>query len=182
MLGGAWRRIQDFRKHLRSKALQQQLTNKSPYYCCKALHFSYLWESWICLQTLFCYLNEYHQIRILRVGFFFGMSPITSNHQSCSMKRVFLQISQNSQESTCARVSFLIKLQGQNKHFLPPDTHVYMCVSGSRKCDLCTHNFIKKETLAQVFSYEFCEIFRNISFTEHLRETASVLKTACYSK
>ena len=29
----------------------------------------------------------------------------------CSVKKVFLNISQNSQESTCARVSFLIKLQ-----------------------------------------------------------------------
>ena len=29
----------------------------------------------------------------------------------CSVKRVFLKISQSSQENTCARVSFLIKLQ-----------------------------------------------------------------------
>ena len=29
----------------------------------------------------------------------------------CSVKKVFLEISQNSQESTCARVSVLIKLQ-----------------------------------------------------------------------
>ena len=29
----------------------------------------------------------------------------------CSVKKVFLEISQNSQESTCARVSFLTKLQ-----------------------------------------------------------------------
>ena len=28
--------------------------------------------------------------------------------------------------------------------------------------------FYKKETLAQVFSYEFCEIFKNTFFTEHL--------------
>ena len=30
-------------------------------------------------------------------------------------------------------------------------------------------NFIKKETLAQVFSCEFCEISKNAFFTEHLR-------------
>ena len=30
--------------------------------------------------------------------------------QGCSLKKVFLEISQNSQENTCARVSFLIKL------------------------------------------------------------------------
>ena len=57
---------------------------------------------------------------------------------------VFLKISQNSQESTHARVSFLIKLQPE----------------------AC--NFIKKETLAQVFSCEFCEIFKNTIFIEHL--------------
>ena len=34
-------------------------------------------------------------------------------------------------------------------------------------------NFIKKETLAQVFSCEFCEIFYNTFFTEHLWTTAS---------
>ena len=31
--------------------------------------------------------------------------------QRCSVKKVFLEIPQNSQESPCARVSFLIKLQ-----------------------------------------------------------------------
>ena len=32
---------------------------------------------------------------------------------------------------------------------------------------------LKKETLAQVFSCEFCEISKNTIFTEHLRTTAS---------
>ena len=31
--------------------------------------------------------------------------------QSCSLKKVLLEVSQNSQENTCARASFLIKLQ-----------------------------------------------------------------------
>ena len=31
--------------------------------------------------------------------------------QRCSVKKMLLKISQNSQENTCARVSFLIKLQ-----------------------------------------------------------------------
>ena len=65
-------------------------------------------------------------------------------------KKVFLEILQNSPENNCARVSFLIKLQ------------VLVC------------NFIKKESLAQVFSFEFCEISKNNFFTEHLRTTASV--------
>ena len=56
-----------------------------------------------------------------------------------SRSEVFLEISQNSQENTCARVSFLIKLQAQ-----------------AQPC-----NFTKKETLAQVFSCEFFEISKN---------------------
>ena len=34
-------------------------------------------------------------------------------------------------------------------------------------------NFIKKETLVQVFSGEFCEISKNTFFIEHLRTTVS---------
>ena len=34
-------------------------------------------------------------------------------------------------------------------------------------------NFIKKETLAQLFSCEFCEISKNTFFTEHFWATAS---------
>ena len=58
--------------------------------------------------------------------------------RKCSVKEVFLKILQNSQENTCARASFLIKLQ-----------------------------FIKKQTLAQVFSCEFCELFKNTFFIEN---------------
>ena len=63
-------------------------------------------------------------------------------------KKMFLKISINLQENTCARVSFLIKLLA------------------------C--NFIKRETLAQVFSCEFWEISKNTLFTKHLWTTASV--------
>ena len=51
-------------------------------------------------------------------------------------KKLFLEISKNSQENTCAIVSFLIKLHQAS-------------------------NFIKKETLALVFLCGFCEIFKN---------------------
>ena len=69
-----------------------------------------------------------------------------SSHQRCSIKAVFLKIWQNSQEIPCARVSFLTKLYSW------------------------TWNFIKEETLAQVFYCDFCEIFKNRFFIEHLRQ------------
>ena len=62
----------------------------------------------------------------------------------CSVKKVPLKITQNSQENISVRVSFLIRLQ------------VKAC------------NFIKKETLTQVFSCEFGEIFKNTFFIEYL--------------
>ena len=65
-------------------------------------------------------------------------------------EKVFLEIQQNSKENTCARVSFLIKLQAS----------------------AC--NFVKEETLAQVFSCEFCKISENSFFKGHLRATASL--------
>ena len=40
--------------------------------------------------------------------------------QRCSEKKVFLEISQNSQENTCAKVSFLIKLQVEAWHWCFP--------------------------------------------------------------
>ena len=65
-------------------------------------------------------------------------------YQTCSVKKAFLETLQNSQKNSCARVSILIK-----------------------------KDFGKKQTLAQVFSCEFCEIFKNTFsyrtlFTEHL--------------
>ena len=58
----------------------------------------------------------------------------------CSVKKMFLNISQNSQENTCARCSFLIKLQSWRLQLF------------------------KREILAQVFSCEFCKLFKNSFF------------------
>ena len=72
-----------------------------------------------------------------------------SSHRRCSVSKVVLEISQNLQENTCVGASFLIKLQAEEA------------------CD-----FIKKETLAQAFSCQFCEISKKAFFTEHLLATA----------
>ena len=42
-------------------------------------------------------------------------------------------------------------------------------------------NFIKKETLAQVFSGEVCKIYKNIFFTEHLWTTASEIESLTFT-
>ena len=55
------------------------------------------------------------------------------------------------------------------------------CTFYARKVFCCRPacNFIKKETLTQVFSYKFCEISKNIFFTEDLRTTASANADIC---
>ena len=75
------------------------------------------------------------------------------------VKKVFLEISQNSYESTGTRDSLLIKLQ-------------------ARPGQAC--NFIKKESLAQLFFCEFYEISKNTIFYSTLQVAAS--KTIMFKK
>ena len=83
-------------------------------------------------------------------------------------KKVFLEISQNSQENTCVRVSFLIKLQAISKN-----SQESTCARNSFLIKLQALGFIKKGSLAQVFSCEFCEILKKTFFIEHPLMTAS---------
>ena len=78
-----------------------------------------------------------------------------SSHQSC-MKKVFLRnFAKFTGKHLCQSLFF-------NK------------VAGLR---LQACNFIKKKTLEQVFSYEFCKISKNTFFTELFWTTASVCKS-----
>ena len=70
---------------------------------------------------------------------------------------MFLGISQNSQQITCARVPFSIKLQASKLTIKTPERR-HWHRSGVFVVNFEACNFIEKETLAQVFSCEFCEI------------------------
>ena len=74
----------------------------------------------------------------------------------CPAEKVFLEILQNSQENACARV--------------PKGLHNTFWATTKKVC-----NFIKKETLAQTFSYEFCKIAMNTFFNRTTLVAASVL-------
>ena len=64
--------------------------------------------------------------------------------QKCSVKKVFLEISQNSHEITCARVSFLIKLQ------------------------VWSATLLKKRLWHRCFPVNFVKFLRTPFFIEHL--------------
>ena len=55
--------------------------------------------------------NASFNVNVFHEYFGFGITLIRSSHWRCSAKKVFLKISPNLHGNTCARVSFLIKLQ-----------------------------------------------------------------------
>ena len=72
--------------------------------------------------------------------------------QRCFVKKVFLEISQSSQEDPCARASFLIKLQAE----------------------AC--NFIKKETLAQIFQVKTNKFISFIDRVTYMHKISVISK------
>ena len=67
-------------------------------------------------------------------------------------------------------------ISNSNLDLLAENTEYFLSISHRSKIyqiitEAC--NFIKKETLAQVCSYEFCEISKNTFFTEQLWTTVS---------
>ena len=67
----------------------------------------------------------------------------TGSHSEVFCKQVFLEIPQNSQENTCARVSFLIKLQPERPAVL------------------------SKKRLAQMFPVNFAKFLRTTFLAKH---------------
>ena len=94
---------------------------------------------WVYLKWPVTILRYYTNVNLRKVA------------RRCSVKKVLLEILQNSQENTCARVSFLVKLQAE----------------------AC--NFIKKETLVQMCSSKFCKISKYTFSYRTLPVAASVI-------
>ena len=82
-------------------------------------------------------------------------SKATGNKEAvnrrCSVEKVFLKISQNLQENTCVRVPFF---------FFCKVAGLSLQLYKKRDSGLSLQLY-KKETLAQAFSCEFCDIFKN---------------------
>ena len=87
---------------------------------------------------------------------FMNMSEAVARR--CSVKKVFLEISQNSQKNTCARVSLLIKCRSQSATLL------------------------KKRLWHRCFYVNFAKFLRTSLITEHLRATASDMWNVSISK
>ena len=113
----------------------------------------------VCSKRLYCilvfffiYIYIIYSIRSIRKQHFFTNSEAATG--DVLWEKVFLEISQNSQEDTCQRLKK---------------------VAGLRPAVL-----LKNSHLAQVFSTEFCEISKNTFFTEQLRTTTSTNCETCF--
>ena len=118
-------------KKLMAESLELFLKNAS-FSCLKgfyaSLPYQFLWHkfksSFFCLNILIslCINNKllHSSITMAAGSMDRCISKTRSSHRRCSLKKVFLQISENSQESACARVSFLIKLQARGQWSMVP--------------------------------------------------------------
>ena len=92
----------------------------------------------------------------------------------CSVKKVLLEISQNSQENTCARDSFLIKLQATRVSFL-----IKLQACNFIKKRLCRPaTLLKKGLCHRCFPVNFEKFLKTPFFTEHLQWLLLIALTA----
>ena len=71
----------------------------------------YYQKEWLIINVL---VRRFKVLLISIAAILLGLEKtFRSSHPRCYVKKVFLKISQNSHENTCARVSFLIKLQAR---------------------------------------------------------------------
>ena len=82
------------------------------YYCqirpCNRKNFAIDWSKFLVERWFKLLQREATTLKLNNLGFTFIPEAVTCR---CSVEKVLLKISQNSQENTCAGVSFLIKLQ-----------------------------------------------------------------------
>ena len=146
------------------------------------------WNKILSIQYFFLYIFHLH------MRFQFMISPSAEAVvRGCSVKKVFLKLSQNSQENTCVRASFLIQLQaGVWQRYFPVNFAKFLWTPFLQNTSgrLLLHQFLStevafdsskcsrsqmffrpeglqlywKETATQVFSCEYCKIFKKSFF------------------
>ena len=138
------------------------------------------WNKILSMQYFFLYVFNLH----MRFHFMISSSA-EAVVRKCSVKKLFLKISQNSHENTCVRVSFLIKLQAETwRRCFPVNFAKFLrapflqntsgrlllhqfrsreAAFGSCKCGRSQMFFrfelYWKETPTQMFSCDYCKIF-----------------------
>ena len=115
--------------------------------------FLFLWNAIFFPWRRFC-LTKFWSVRFSSFKF---LLKIRSSHRRCSVRIGALRNFAINRKTPVPEPLFFIKLQAWGTFLI--------------KLQAC--NFIKKETLAQVFSCEFCEISNN-TFKEHLLAAAFV--------
>ena len=91
------------------------ICSNSPFLFKILIPIPYCYKESLAEMTILCYSLSFVVTRCQSM--YLSLSLVVSRSEAvsrrCSVKRVFLEIWQNSQKNICARVSFLIKLQAQ---------------------------------------------------------------------
>ena len=133
--------------------------------------------------TLWNHYSEIQHCRVVRIRIANTYEILHNLIWFCSRFLTTVKIAVTWKTWPLCRKTFEIKLVGKNgkiKVISEAATRGVLCKKvfleisqNSQERPAC--NFIKKGTLAQVFSCEFCEISKNTFFTEHLWTTASLI-------
>ena len=102
---------------------------------------------------------------------FFKKSLNRSSHHRCSVKKVFLEIWRNSQENTCARVSFWITLQASSPSSRHSDVFLKFDYLPKKVSDLTLYGM-----LLLMFYWNITKIFRFVAAKKRLLQ-ACVLQS-----
>ena len=120
----------------------------------KSFHFLYLFVDWVkkfvpVIMKRFSLFLFLQKLKSFLEDFWRSLldfsRPFRSSCQRCSVKKVFLEISQNSQKNTCARVSFLNRTSRDD--CFSPLKRFYHLFTESNKLKL----FNGQEKLPEVF-------------------------------
>ena len=93
----------------------------------------------------------------------------------CSIKKLFHK---NHRKNTDLQPAILLRNSHRRSSVRKGFIRNFAKFTGKHLCQSLFQasacSFVKKEALAKVFSREFCEVFKKVFLTEHLRRTASV--------
>ena len=95
-----------------------------------------------------------------------------SSYRRCSVEKLFLEISQNSQENTYARVSFLIKLQDSGLLFCKKDfLQNFVKFAGKHLCQYLFFNKVADLRAATLLKKRLGHLCFPVNFAKFLKTT-----------
>ena len=124
---------------------------------------------WTFVAFIFSWHDSFRYVQGINIGEFFSVETWIFFKKRNQQTEVWVHIKHRSSLRSCSIIKPVLRNFAKFT-----EKQLWQSLFFNKVAGLAC-NFIKKESLAQVFSCEICEISKNNVFTEHLRTT--VLKT-----